>query len=116
MNQGVPNGQSRRDFLAGVGALAGVSLLPLAGCARSDKVRIGFMLPYTGTYAQLTSNFARLMFRWDEGAPSSTGTSGATGSIGFDNIVAVPEPGTGALTALGLGLLALARGRSPRRR
>lgn len=49
----VTNGQSRRDFLAGVGALAGVSLLPLAGCARSDKVRIGFMLPYTGTYAQL---------------------------------------------------------------
>lgn len=44
---------SRRDFLAGVGALAGVSLLPLAGCARSDKVRVGFMLPYTGTYAQL---------------------------------------------------------------
>jgi len=44
---------SRRDFLAGVGALAGVSLLPLAGCARSDKVRVGFMLPYTGTFAQL---------------------------------------------------------------
>jgi branched-chain amino acid transport system substrate-binding protein len=44
---------SRRDFLAGVSALAGVSLLPLAGCARSDKVRVGFMLPYTGTYAQL---------------------------------------------------------------
>ena len=44
---------SRRDFLAGVSALAGVSLLPLAGCAKSDKVRVGFMLPYTGTYAQL---------------------------------------------------------------
>ena len=44
---------SRRDFLTGVGALAGVSLLPLAGCAKSDKVRVGFMLPYTGTYAQL---------------------------------------------------------------
>ncbi len=44
---------SRRDFLARVGALAGVSLLPLAGCAKSDKVRIGFMLPYTGTYAKL---------------------------------------------------------------
>ena len=53
MNQAIPNGQSRRKFLAGVGALAGVSLLPLAGCARSDKVRVGFMLPYTGTYAQL---------------------------------------------------------------
>lgn len=44
---------SRREFLAGVGALAGASLLPLGGCARSDKVRVGFMLPYTGTYAQL---------------------------------------------------------------
>jgi len=44
---------TRRDFLAGAGALAGVSLLPLAGCAKSDKVRVGFMLPYTGTYAQL---------------------------------------------------------------
>ncbi|UCH48091.1 MAG: ABC transporter substrate-binding protein [Betaproteobacteria bacterium] len=53
MTQAVQNAQSRRDFLAGVGALAGISLLPLAGCARSDKVRVGFMLPYTGTYAQL---------------------------------------------------------------
>jgi branched-chain amino acid transport system substrate-binding protein len=44
---------TRRDFLAGAGALAGVSLLPMAGCAKSDKVRVGFMLPYTGTYAQL---------------------------------------------------------------
>ena len=44
---------NRRDFLAGAGALAGLSLLPLAGCAKSDKVRVGFMLPYTGTYAQL---------------------------------------------------------------
>ena len=44
---------TRRDFLAGAGALAGVSLLPLAGCAKSDKLRVGFMLPYTGTYAQL---------------------------------------------------------------
>ena len=44
---------TRRDFLAGAGALAGVSLLPMAGCSKSDKVRVGFMLPYTGTYAQL---------------------------------------------------------------
>lgn len=53
MSRAVTNDQSRREFLAGVGALAGVSLLPLAGCAKSDSVRIGFMLPYTGTYAQL---------------------------------------------------------------
>lgn len=53
MSQSQLNDQSRRDFLTGVGALAGMSLLPLAGCAKSDAVRIGFMLPYTGTYAQL---------------------------------------------------------------
>ncbi len=44
---------SRREFLAGVGALAGVSMMTLAGCAKSDKIRVGFMLPYTGTYARL---------------------------------------------------------------
>ncbi|NIO41817.1 MAG: ABC transporter substrate-binding protein [Burkholderiales bacterium] len=53
MNQPLSNDQSRRDFIAGFGALAGFSLLTLAGCSRSDKVRVGFMLPYTGTYAQL---------------------------------------------------------------
>lgn len=48
------NHPTRRDFLAGLGALAGVTMMPLAGCARSGKkIRIGFMLPYTGTYAQL---------------------------------------------------------------
>ena len=53
MSQAIPNDQSRRHFLAGAGALAGVTLLPLAGCSKSDAVRVGFMLPYTGTYAQL---------------------------------------------------------------
>ncbi len=53
MTKALTNYQSRRDFLAALGALAGISVLPLAGCARSDKVRVGFMLPYTGTYAQL---------------------------------------------------------------
>lgn len=46
------NRQSRRDFLVAVRSLAGVSLLPLAGCARPDKIRVGFMLPYSGTYAK----------------------------------------------------------------
>jgi branched-chain amino acid transport system substrate-binding protein len=53
MTKPLPRYLSRRDFLAGAGGLAGLSLLSLAGCAKSDKVRVGFMLPYTGTYAQL---------------------------------------------------------------
>ena len=53
MNTSLLNWPSRRNFLVGVGSLAGVSLLPLGGCAKSDKIRVGFMLPYTGTYAQL---------------------------------------------------------------
>ena len=53
MSKALTNDQSRRDFLAALGALAGISVLPLAGCARSEKARVGFMLPYTGTYAQL---------------------------------------------------------------
>lgn len=54
MTKPFPNRPSRRDFLASVSVLAGVSLFPLGGCARSGKkIRVGFMLPYTGTYAQL---------------------------------------------------------------
>ncbi|MGD2140456.1 MAG: ABC transporter substrate-binding protein [Burkholderiales bacterium] len=53
MNDRFPDHPSRRDFLVGVGSLAGASLLPMAGCARSDRIRVGFMLPYTGTYARL---------------------------------------------------------------
>ena len=48
-----PSLGSRREFLVGVGALAGMSMLPITGCAKSDKIRVGLMLPYTGTYAQL---------------------------------------------------------------
>ncbi len=67
-----------------------------------------------GTYTDLTNNFNRLMFRWDAGGPSAGGTPGASGTIGWDNITAVPEPGTGALLALGLGLAGLLRRRSSR--
>ena len=45
--------QGRREFLIGAGALAGVSLLPSIARAQSAKLRLGLMLPYTGTYAQL---------------------------------------------------------------
>jgi len=43
----------RREFLIGAGALAGASLLPAVARADSAKLRLGLMLPYTGTYAQL---------------------------------------------------------------
>ena len=44
----------RRRFLAGTSALAGMSFLSLAGCNKNtDSIRVGFMLPYTGTYAKL---------------------------------------------------------------
>lgn len=45
---------NRRQFLAGTSVLAGMSFLSLAGCSKTtDSIRIGFMLPYTGTYAKL---------------------------------------------------------------
>ncbi len=47
---------TRRRFLIHSGALAAGALLPRAGfSAQSPKLRIGIMLPYTGTYAQLGS-------------------------------------------------------------
>ena len=45
--------QNRREFLIGAGALAGASLWASIGRAQSAKLRLGLMLPYTGTYAQL---------------------------------------------------------------
>src|SRR4051794_18816353 len=45
--------QNRRGFLIGAGALAGASLWPGFARAQSAKLRLGLMLPYTGTYAQL---------------------------------------------------------------
>ena len=47
------NQQRRREFLIGAGALAGAALLPSIALAQSAKLRLGLMLPYTGTYAQL---------------------------------------------------------------
>ena len=47
---------NRREFLAGAGALAGASMISLVGCANEQNaIRVGFMLPYTGTYAKLGS-------------------------------------------------------------
>ena len=45
---------NRREFMAGASALAGLSFLSLSGCNKTnDAIRVGFMLPYTGTYAKL---------------------------------------------------------------
>jgi branched-chain amino acid transport system substrate-binding protein len=46
----------RRRFLTGTGAvLAGAALTPFNVFAQSQKLRVGIMLPFTGTYAQLGS-------------------------------------------------------------
>jgi branched-chain amino acid transport system substrate-binding protein len=43
----------RREFLKTAAAAAGVAGLPRFALAQGAKIRIGLMLPYTGTYAQL---------------------------------------------------------------
>ena len=43
----------RREFLKTAAATAGVASLPNFAFAQGAKIRIGLMLPYTGTYAQL---------------------------------------------------------------
>ena len=43
----------RREFLKTAAAVAGVASLPSFAFAQGAKIRIGLMLPYTGTYAQL---------------------------------------------------------------
>ena len=45
--------QKRRELLIGAGALAGAAMLPSIAFAQSAKLRVGLMLPYTGTFAQL---------------------------------------------------------------
>src|SRR5258705_11279187 len=53
MNDNKTYQAGRREFLIGAGALAGASLSPSIARAQSAKLRLGLMLPYTGTYAQL---------------------------------------------------------------
>jgi len=43
----------RREFLKSAAAVAGVAGLPNFAFAQGAKIRVGLMLPYTGTYAQL---------------------------------------------------------------
>jgi branched-chain amino acid transport system substrate-binding protein len=48
------NQLNRRRFLACAGVLAASALLPTRPVlAQAQKIRVGLMLPYTGTYAQL---------------------------------------------------------------
>jgi branched-chain amino acid transport system substrate-binding protein len=44
---------TRRSFLASAGLLSAGALLPNFAVAQARKLRVGLMLPYTGTYAQL---------------------------------------------------------------
>ncbi|WP_028605482.1 ABC transporter substrate-binding protein [Ottowia thiooxydans] len=57
MNASSPRSPNRRLILSRSAALVGASsvglLLPQIVRAQSNKVRVGFMLPYTGTFAQL---------------------------------------------------------------
>ena len=51
MSMNLPFG--RREFLKTAAAAAGVASLPNFAFAQGAKIKIGLMLPYTGTYAQL---------------------------------------------------------------
>lgn len=45
--------RTRRAALGVIAGAAGLAVLPRAALAQAKKVKIGLMLPYTGTYAQL---------------------------------------------------------------
>lgn len=59
----------------------------------------------TSTYASLTTNVNRVMFRYDPDPASSDGSS-VGGTIGLDNIVgiAIPEPSSLLLALAGVVL------------
>ena len=64
-----------------------------------------------GTYADLEGALNRIMFRFNSGAPAARGTTGATGVLNMDNVVALPEPGAAGPLVLAGFALALARRR-----
>lgn len=63
----------------------------------------------TGGFNTMMADMGRIMFRHDVGAPSSGGTA-VIGSMGIDNVRAVPEPAS--LAVLLAGCAALRRRRS----
>lgn len=44
---------NRREALGALAAVAGSTLLPQVALAQAKKIKVGLMLPYTGTFAQL---------------------------------------------------------------
>ena len=61
---------SRRTLLAGLAATAGVaaagSFVPVRfAIAQPAKVKLGIMLPFSGTYASLGKNIALAYLPWD---------------------------------------------------
>lgn len=62
----------------------------------------------TGSYSSVTADLERIMFRHDPGTPSSGGV-GLAGTMYFDNITAVPEPGSTVLLLIGLAVARLRR-------
>ena len=50
-----PHEWQRRQFVRGLGAASALGILgwPRLGLAQGTKIKVGFMLPYTGTYAAL---------------------------------------------------------------
>lgn len=66
------------------------------GTGQADLTRVlGFE-----TYANCIGNVNQIMFRHDASTPSSGGES-LVGTLGLDNITAVPGPGTGVLMGIG---------------
>jgi len=64
-----------------------------------------------GTYASLAADVERIKFQHDPLAPSSNGAS-APGTLGLDNIRAIPEPATPLVLAATAGIALLRRRRS----
>lgn len=52
----------------------------------------------SGAYADILGSVNQIMFRHDDGTPSSGGTF-VNGMVGIDNIMAIPAPGAGVLLA-----------------
>ncbi len=55
----------------------------------------------TGVYGDVIGSVNQIMFRHDDGTPSSGGTT-VNGMVGIDNITAIPAPGTGVLLTAGV--------------